>query len=278
MYSMGKGAVTHLWGSGKLLAHGVKNPGDVLDAMTEIGIEGSSQAVGGATFEAGMLFAPLAKGAPAAAIAKEGRHGVNLVAPKALQPVARGAAAEIPAGEAILQTAGTSGRTVGDFLDAARARQAATAAEFPEIGVLAQRRSAVLGGAEYEARIAELYGGRAAFSARTYEASVAGRRASGLADNVTRIDGQSVAVEAKYVDDWATSIRNPKSPMALGETFERGRAIAKAERATTVFQARKLSNAFDRAIYHTNSPELMQYYSRVFARYKLQNVDFVLTP
>jgi hypothetical protein len=107
-YSMGEAAVGHLTESARLLGHGVANPGDVLDAMTEIGIEGSSHAVGGATFETGLLVTPFAKGAPVAAIAKEARHGVNLLAPKAVATAetAAGKAAAIRAAARALDTEG----------------------------------------------------------------------------------------------------------------------------------------------------------------------------
>ena len=118
-YSMGKAAVGHVAESAQLLGHGVANPGDVLDAMTEIGIEGSSHAVGGATFETGLLMAPFAKGAPVAAVAQEARHGVNLLAPKAL------ATAETAAGKAAAMRAA---ERVAARTAAAESSQAAGAA------------------------------------------------------------------------------------------------------------------------------------------------------
>ena len=38
-----------------------------------------------------------------------------------------------------------------------------------------------------------------------------GKHVNGVADNVTTIGGNPVALEAKIVDDWAASIRNPVS-------------------------------------------------------------------
>jgi len=123
-----------------------------------------------------------------------------------------------------------------------------------------------------------LYGGRQAFNARQYRVKLDGEWATGVADNVTRIGGRSVAVDAKYVRNWATSIRNPRSPMALGSLFGHSRMFAKNERLTMLAQARKYSAAFDEVIYHSNSPELINYYSRLFNKYGLSNVSFKHTP
>jgi hypothetical protein len=73
-YSMGKSAVGYVKESAGLLAQGVKHPEEVINAMAEVGIEKSGEAVGGATFETAMLVAPMAKGAPVAAVAAEGRR------------------------------------------------------------------------------------------------------------------------------------------------------------------------------------------------------------
>ena len=87
--SMGKGAATHLAESVNYLALGAMNPGEVLDAMTELGIEGSSQIVGGATFDTAALVAPMAKGAPVAAVVKEGQGAAAAVAIEESQVAAR---------------------------------------------------------------------------------------------------------------------------------------------------------------------------------------------
>jgi hypothetical protein len=63
---------------------------------------------------------------------------------------------------------------------------------------------------EYEEAIRDLYGS-ASFSNRKYQAIVDGEKVNGIADNVTELSGKSVAIEAKFVKDWAKSIRNPDS-------------------------------------------------------------------
>ena len=50
------------------------------------------------------------------------------------------------------------------------------------------------------------------FRQRQYEALVDGQWVDGVADNVVQIGGKNTAIEAKYVDDWAASLRNPLSP------------------------------------------------------------------
>jgi RHS repeat-associated protein len=93
-YSIGKAAVGQVKESFALLGHGIANPGDVLDAMGQIGIDKSAEAVGGATFETGLLLAPAAKGAPTAAVAAEGRRAtaaaVSAAAPPSGAAVAAG--------------------------------------------------------------------------------------------------------------------------------------------------------------------------------------------
>ena len=91
-----------------------------------------------------------------------------------------------------------------------------------------------------------------------------------VADNVVEIDGRFVAIEAKWVNDWATSLRNPAS--AIGKL-----PWAVKEQATMREQARKYSAYFDEVIYHTNSQELIDYYQQVFEDAGLDNIRFILT-
>jgi RHS repeat-associated protein len=127
----------------------------------------------------------------------------------------------------------------------------------------------------YEAQVAQQYGGRSAFSSRSYKVNLDGRLQGGVADNVASVGGLDVAVEAKFGGTWARSIRNPRSPVALGA---KSRAFAKAERLKLVNQARRHSAAFDEVHYHTTMPELADYYSRLFGKIGLDNVSFFHTP
>ena len=92
-----------------------------------------------------------------------------------------------------------------------------------------------------------------------------------MADNVTSVDGKSVAIEAKYVEDWSKSIRNPNSPIG-------NKPFAVAEQKNVIEQAKDYSSAFDEVIYHTNSPELKEHYTRIFESSGLGNVTIILTP
>lgn len=123
---------------------------------------------------------------------------------------------------------------------------------------------------EYEAGVRSIYG-EASFSAREYVTIVDGKRVRGIADNVAEIGGKNVAIEAKFVDDWAKSLRNPAS--AIG-----GKPFAVAEQAKMLEQARKYSAAFDEVIYHSNSQALIDYYSKVFRDAGITNFKFVYTP
>ncbi len=92
-----------------------------------------------------------------------------------------------------------------------------------------------------------------------------------MADNVATIGGKNVAVEAKWVKDgWAKSPRNPAS--SIGNL-----PFAVEERATMLEQARKYSTAFDEVIYHSNSPELIAHYTKVFQEAGITNFRFILT-
>ena len=78
--------------------------------------------------------------------------------------------------------------------------------------------------------------------------------------------------EAKFVDDWASSIRNPESPAG-------SKPWSVAEQKKMVDQAKKYSSGFDGgAIYHTNSPELVRYYYKMFTGADISNIKFLITP
>nr|WP_314499563.1 polymorphic toxin-type HINT domain-containing protein [uncultured Chryseobacterium sp.] len=121
---------------------------------------------------------------------------------------------------------------------------------------------------EYEDAIQDLYGGAANFNSRQYSAIVDGQLVNGVADNVVNINGRTVAIEAKFVEDWNKSLRNPldKKPWAI------------AEQNKMLSQAKKYSNAFDEVVYHTNSQELAEHYSQIFNQNGITNVRFEITP
>ncbi|WP_446027578.1 hypothetical protein [Lelliottia amnigena] len=110
------------------------------------------------------------------------------------------------------------------------------------------------------------------YTDRQYTTVINGKRVNGIADNVTIIDGKRTAVEAKFVDDWGSSIRNPASvsgskPWSLNE------------QAKMIEQARKYSSGFEGGvIYHTNSSELASQYSKMFTEAGIKNFKFVITP
>jgi hypothetical protein len=100
----------------------------------------------------------------------------------------------------------------------------------------------------YEAGIRDMYGPTVS-SARQYTALVNGQEVNGVADNVVSINGQSIAIEAKFVDDWSVSLRNPDS-------INGSEPWAVAEQQNMLDQVAKYSAAFDQVIYHTNSVDL----------------------
>ncbi|MBI0440445.1 RHS repeat-associated core domain-containing protein, partial [Dickeya dianthicola] len=124
---------------------------------------------------------------------------------------------------------------------------------------------------EYEEKIQDMYGGKLPQSAREYSSIVNGNRVNGIADHVVTINGRNTAIEAKYVENWGSSIRNPES--AIGN-----RSFAIKEQENMVAQAQKYSAAFDDVIYHTNSRELANYYGSLFQDAGLNNVIFRIVP
>lgn len=90
-------------------------------------------------------------------------------------------------------------------------------------------------GQSYEKAVRDLYGD-VPFGQRQYEALVDGQWVDGVADNVVQIGGKNTAIEAKYVDDWAVSLRNPLSPNGT-------KPWALAEQQKMLNQAQKFKNA-----------------------------------
>jgi RHS repeat-associated protein len=123
---------------------------------------------------------------------------------------------------------------------------------------------------QYEGGIRSLYG-EATFGQRQFSVLVDGVRVNGVADNVVEIAGRRIAVEAKFTENWANSLRNPAS--SIGNA-----PFAVEEQARMLSQARAYSAAFDEVIYHSNSSELIAHYTRVFRGAGITNFRFVLTP
>jgi filamentous hemagglutinin len=123
-------------------------------------------------------------------------------------------------------------------------------------------------GKSYEAGVQGMYNG----APYNYKTVVDGQRVNGIADTVTSVAGKQTAVEAKFVEDWATSLRNPSSPVG-------NKPWAISEQQAMVNQAAKYSSGFEGGvIYHTNSTELAAYYSQAFKDAGITNFKFVITP
>ena len=104
-----------------------------------------------------------------------------------------------------------------------------------------------------------------------YSALVDGKMVNGVADHVVKMENKTVAVEAKYVDDWDKSLRNPSSKNGA-------KPWAIKEQQKMISQANKYSKAFGDVIYHTNSPELANHYTMEFMKSGLKNINFQITP
>ncbi|GKQ44553.1 filamentous hemagglutinin N-terminal domain-containing protein [Pseudomonas syringae] len=124
----------------------------------------------------------------------------------------------------------------------------------------------------YEGGVRGMYGGNSVFEERQFRTVVDGKIVNGVADDVAVIGGKKTAIEAKFVDDWGSSLRNPASPSG-------SKPWSVAEQTKMVDQAKKYSSGFDGgAIYHTNSPELASYYSKIFTDAGITKFKFVITP
>jgi hypothetical protein len=107
---------------------------------------------------------------------------------------------------------------------------------------------------------------------RDYDTIVNGEPVSGVADDITVVDGKPTAVDAKYVDEWNASLRNPASPIA-------DLHLATEERAEMLEQAKKYTTAFEGGvIYVTNSTALANYYTQIFHEAQITNFRFVIAP
>jgi hypothetical protein len=147
----------------------------------------------------------------------------------------------------------------------APAAQAAAGAEAGAVAINARTWQ------QYQAGVNQLYGGEAAFSRREFVSIVDGVRQSRIADNVVELGGNLVAVESKFTGGWASSPFNPASSV--------GRLpFAARIQADMLAQARSYSQAFSQVIYHSNSPELIAHYTRVFQEAGITNFRFILTP
>ncbi|WP_424410224.1 RHS repeat domain-containing protein [Pasteurella sp. PK-2025] len=124
---------------------------------------------------------------------------------------------------------------------------------------------------KYEQQIQDLYRGKASFSSRKYTAIVDGKIANSVSDNVVNIEGKNIAIEAKFVDKWRNSIRNPASKIG-------SKPFAIKEQAKVLEQAKKYSSAFQETIYHTNSKEFAEHYGKIFKDAGIDNVIFQITP
>jgi len=121
----------------------------------------------------------------------------------------------------------------------------------------------------YEEGVRDLYG---KIGPRNFLINIDGREVTGIADSVTLTEGGETAVEAKYVEDWSQSIRNPASPIGR-------EPWATQEQRSMIEQARRYSENFSGGvIYHTNSIELAEYYTNAFKSDGVQNFRFIITP
>ena len=117
---------------------------------------------------------------------------------------------------------------------------------------------------KYEEKIRKLYPTR---SKRKYK----GSDCEGVADGIANVNGKETAIEAKYINKWKNSAYNPESFFS--------KCIKKdgTEEERLIDQAKRYTKCFDQVIYHTNSKEFVDHYSKVFAKEGLTNIIFIIT-
>ena len=106
---------------------------------------------------------------------------------------------------------------------------------------------------------------------RKFIAMINGEPKTGYADYLIIQNKKLIPIEAKYVDDWNKSFRNPEYPI-LDKPWASGKIDDMLEQAT------KYSVTFSEVIYHTNSMELANCYTKLFKEIGVNNFEFVITP
>ncbi len=125
-------------------------------------------------------------------------------------------------------------------------------------------------GLSYEQNIRQYLYENISFKKREYVAIVDGKNIRGVADCIVLKAGRTIAIEAKFVDKWEKSIRNPSS-------INGTKPWALKEQTAMIEQAKKYTAAFDEVIYHTNSQEFANHYSQIFADSGINNYKFIIT-
>ena len=121
-------------------------------------------------------------------------------------------------------------------------------------------------GAAYEQAVRSLYPPTVS---RDFVVPVDGVLDNGRADAVIASGGSRFAVEAKFVQDWARSLRNPNS-------FA-GRLFGERQRASDIAQLERYSAGFEEVVYHTNSVDLAEWYAEVARERQIENLTIVIT-
>lgn len=113
---------------------------------------------------------------------------------------------------------------------------------------------------------------RGLYPETTAEARRFGEFGQYKADAVADVFGKWTAIDAKYVDEWGSSIRNPES--AIGD-----KPFSIEAQEEMVDQAKRYDEYFDGgSIYHTNSLDLASYYYRLFRASGVTKARFIITP
>lgn len=124
-------------------------------------------------------------------------------------------------------------------------------------------------GHSYEKQVAGMWEKNPGFGKTPYTTAAGDSR---VADVAGEVAGQTVAVEAKYVDNWAKSPSNPESAAANMDFIEGGKM------SDIMSQASDYSQNFDQVVYHTNSQEFADLYRAKFKEAGLENITIVVTP
>ena len=124
---------------------------------------------------------------------------------------------------------------------------------------------------EYQTGVQALYAD-VSTGTRKFTTEINGVRVEREADAIAQFGSKKVAIDAKLVKDtgWSGSISNP---LSTGGSLHFG----VAEQTRILNQAKIYAREFAFVIYHSNSQELIDYYTDVFRNNNLTNIGFVLT-
>ncbi|MFN3168780.1 MAG: polymorphic toxin-type HINT domain-containing protein [Phycisphaeraceae bacterium] len=105
---------------------------------------------------------------------------------------------------------------------------------------------------------------------RQFTGKISGVAFKGVADAVTKVGNLRVAIEAKHIRKWESSIYNPSSKVG-------SKSFALQVRNKMLDQAKRYSNSFTETIYHTNDKDFAEYFQSLLNTNGISNIKIVIS-